>query len=315
MKDFKLSVIIPCFNEEKVIDKTYKRVKHVLLTNNYNQHEIIFINDGSKDKTSDILSEISFKDDKVKVINFSRNFGQYPSVSAGINYCTGDIAFIIDADLQDPPELFPEMIKVYNEQECNVVYGVRKSRKGESFFTKITSKLFYRFINYLSDIDLPKDAGDFRLIDKKVINEFKKFKEQNKYIRGLISWIGFKQCPFYFDRESRLGGETKKGVSVRFSVAANSILYFSKKPLNLAIILGFISFIIGLIFAVIIIIQRIFDPSNSGRGWPSIIITIIFFGGVQLISVGLLGKYLGSVFDEVKQRPEYIVDNTKNMEK
>jgi polyisoprenyl-phosphate glycosyltransferase len=313
MNDIKLSVIIPCFNEEEIISDTFVRIKDVLLNNKYENYEILFINDGSNDKTFEILYEISGKDVNVKVINFSRNFGHQAAVSSGINNCTGDIAIIIDADLQDPPELFPDMIKVYKEQECNVVYGVRKTRHGESRFKRLTAKLFYRFINYLSDVKLPIDTGDFRLIDKKVINEYKKLKEQNKYIRGLISWLGFKQCPFYYDRSLRLKGKTKYPLRKMIQFASNGILYFSKKPLSLATSLGFISIIIGLSLAVEVIIQKIFYPAHQIRGWASLIITIIFFGGVQLISVGLLGKYIGSIFDEVKNRPEYIIESTINL--
>jgi polyisoprenyl-phosphate glycosyltransferase len=313
MINFRLSIIIPFYNEEEIISETYSRVMNILLNNNYDNYEIIFINDGSKDKTINILKEICSKDFNVKLINFSRNFGHQAAVSSGICICTGDIAIIIDADLQDPPELFPELIKVYKEQECNVVYGVRKSRKGESFFKRITAKIFYRLINYLSDVHLPSDTGDFRLIDKKVINEYKKLKEQNKYIRGLVSWLGFKQCPLYYDRDIRLKGKTKYPLRKMIKFASNGILYFSKKPLSLATTLGFISLIIGLILAVEVIIQKIFYPETQIKGWASLIITIIFFGGVQLISVGLLGKYIGSIFDEVKNRPEYIIESTINL--
>ena len=314
MDNLYLSVIIPCFNEEEVIEITYKRVKDVLLNNSYDRHEIIFVNDGSSDKTCEILNEISVKDINAKVINFSRNFGHQAAVSAGINNCSGDLAIIIDADLQDPPELFPQMIKVYKEQSCNVVYCVRKIRRGENLIRNLAIKLFYRIINYLSDIKLPLDVGDFRLIDKKVINEFKKLNENNKYVRGLITWIGFKQCPFYYERDGRHKGKTKYPLSKLIKLASNGILYFSKKPLSIAFSLGFISILIGLSLAIWVIVARIIDPHSQNQGWASTIISIIFFGGVQLISLGLLGKYIGSVFDEVKKRPEYIIESIKNMD-
>ncbi|HEY4784756.1 MAG TPA: glycosyltransferase family 2 protein [Bacteroidales bacterium] len=309
MNGIKTSVIIPCYNEEEVITDTYRRTKAVIDPSD----EIIFINDGSKDATFSRLKAIAQNDFSVKVISFSRNFGHQAAVSAGINYCTGDVAFIIDADLQDPPELFPDMLAIYRKEQCNVVYGVRTSREGEGFFKKITAKLFYKIINRLSDVPLPKDAGDFRLIDRAVIGEFRNLKEKNKYIRGLISWIGFKQCPFYYDRAPRQLGSTKYPFAKMFRFATNGLLYFTKKPLSIAIAIGFLSILVGLGLAVYTFIIKLETPQNAVPGWASTIITIIFFGGIQLLSVGVLGKYIGSVFDEVKGRPEYIVESKINL--
>ncbi|MDD3692002.1 MAG: glycosyltransferase family 2 protein, partial [Bacteroidales bacterium] len=193
----KLSVIIPCFNEELVIKETYNRLKHVL-DEIKQEYELIFINDGSKDKTYDILLQLSTEDKNVKILNFSRNFGHQCAVTAGINYCTGDAAVIIDSDLQDPPEVILEMLKIMETQKANVVYGVRKKRKGESWFKLVTAKYFYRFLNSLSDVKFPVDTGDFRLIDRSIIDTFNRMEEKNKYIRGLISWMGYKQAPCYY---------------------------------------------------------------------------------------------------------------------
>lgn len=303
----KISVIIPCYNEEEVIEETYKEVKRVMETNNYD-HEIIFVNDGSKDRTLEILRSITQKDNNVIVISFSRNFGHQSAVSAGINNCNGDVAVIIDADLQDPPQLIPEMVKIHLEQHANVVYGVRKERKGESFFKKFTAKLFYRLLNILSDVKFPLDTGDFRLIDKKVIDEFKKLKERDKYIRGLISWMGFKQVPIYYDRNPRLAGKTKYPLRKMIKFALTGIFYFSDKPLKTATTLGFITTIIGLALAVYVIVEKLFNPSQVISGWASTMITIIFLGGIQLLTLGVIGRYIGNIFDEVKGRPEYIID-------
>jgi Glycosyltransferases involved in cell wall biogenesis len=202
-----LSVIVPCFNEEEVIEETYKRLTNVLKENHIN-YEILFINDGSIDKTLEILTNIAKNDPKIKIISFSRNFGHQSAVSAGIHHCKGDYAVIIDADLQDPPEVIPELLSLAKKEQANVVYGVRKKRKGETFFKRFTAWAFYKIINLLSDVPLPENTGDFRLIDKKVIDAFNQLPEKNKYIRGLISWIGFKQIPYYYVREPRFAGET-----------------------------------------------------------------------------------------------------------
>jgi glycosyltransferase involved in cell wall biosynthesis len=311
-KDLFISIIIPCFNEELVIAETYKRTAKVMKNIKAQGFEIIFINDGSKDATLSILKQIANEDKTVKILNFSRNFGHQPAVTAGISACIGDIAIIIDADLQDPPELFPDMLKKHLDENANVVYGQRESRSGETFFKKLSAKLFYRTINYLSNTPLPVDTGDFRLIDKHVIEAFKNLPEKNKYIRGLISWVGFKQVPIMYQREERFAGETKYPLSKMIKFASTSMLYFSKKPLKLALTLGFLSLLIGLLLGIYVISGLYFRPDTVVSGWPSIIISIIFFGGVQLITIGVLGEYLGNVFDEIKNRPEYIIHEKIN---
>lgn len=312
MSDLFISVIVPCYNEEEVVDETYNRIKSVLESNNYKNYELLFIDDGSKDKTLEILKNISQNDKNTKIISFSRNFGHQAAVTSGIKNCTGDIALIIDADLQDPPEIFPDMIKKYLEEKCNVVYGVRLTREGETFFKKLTAKMYYRLINFLSDVDLPKDTGDFRLIDKTIIDEFKNLKEKNKYVRGLISWIGFKQCPIYYHRKSRFKGETKYPLIKMLKFAFTSLLYFTKKPLKLAMTTGFISVFIGLCLSVYIIFAKLSQLIYTVPGWASSLVIVIFFGGIQLLSIGVLGEYIGSIFDEVKDRPEYIIAQKVN---
>jgi len=309
-----LSVIIPCYNEEKGLQELYIRIKNVLGTFSFSS-EVILIDDGSDDKTSLILNEIAEKDDSVKVIHFSRNFGQQAAITAGINYCTTDFAVIMDADLQDPPELISQMIVLQEKEQADVVYCVRSARKGESFFKKFSAKMFYRILNYMSDIQFPLDTGDFRLIDRKVIDQFNHFHEYGKYVRGLISWSGFKQIPLYYEREARFAGETKYPLHKMIGYASTAMLYFSKKPLRLATSLGFIAVIVGIVLSVWFTLGKIYGFSNAETGWTSIMTSVIFFGGVQLLTVGVLGRYIGIIFDEVKGRPEYIVDSTKNIER
>jgi len=306
-----LSVIVPCYNEEAVIADTYQRLKNVLSGLNISSR-MIFINDGSKDKTREILSGIAAEDRSVQLIHFSRNFGHQKAVTAGIHHCESDVAIIIDADLQDPPELIPALLAEQEKQQANVVYCVRKSRTGESKFKLWTAKLFYRSLNKLSEVQFPLDTGDFRLIDACVIREFKRFKEKGKYIRGIISWIGFKQVPFFYEREARWAGETKYPLKKMISFASNALLYFSKKPLIIVISLGFFAVLFGILMAVWYIFGKIFGYTNAETGWTSIMITIIFFGGVQLLTIGVLGQYIGILFDEVKERPEYIIEKIEN---
>ncbi|WP_165044214.1 glycosyltransferase [Dysgonomonas sp. ZJ709] len=309
-----LSVIVPCYNEEAVIQEFYNRTKKVLdsLRNENIDAYIIFINDGSKDKTKYILNCIAAQDDHAQVIHFSRNFGHQPAVTAGLNNCESDMAVIIDSDLQDPPELIPELVKAHLENEASVVYCVRKIRKGETFFKKFTAKMFYKTMNELSEVEFPRDTGDFRLIDKKAIKAFNQLKEKGKYIRGLICWIGFKQIPFYYDRDERFAGETKYPLKNMLVFAKKALLYFSKKPLKVSVSLGFIAFFIGIAYALWVWLGSWLGYTGAITGWTSTIILIIFFGGVQLLTIGVLGEYIGVLFDEVKNRPEYIIEEKMN---
>ena len=309
----KVAVIVPCYNEEAVLRESYRRTK-AALAHLSNPTEIIYINDGSRDRTRALLDEIAVADPSVKVIHFSRNFGHQPAVTAGIHHCDADWAIIIDADMQDPPELIPDIFALREKEQANVVYCVRLSRDGESRFKLLTAKWFYRLFNSMSEVHFPLDTGDFRLIDRKVMNEFSRFSEHGKYIRGLISWIGFKQVPFYYERKARIAGETKYPLRKMLSFASNAMLYFSKKPLKLATGLGFLSVLVGIILAVWFTLGKIYGFSNAEVGWTSIMTSIIFFGGVQLLTVGVLGQYVGILFDEIKARPEYIVDEKRNFD-
>ncbi|MCL2028010.1 MAG: glycosyltransferase family 2 protein [Bacteroidales bacterium] len=308
-----ISVIIPCYNEELVINETHKRLTHVMKSLNHD-YELIFINDGSKDRTQLILQDLAAKDSHVKVLDFSRNFGHQCAVTAGLNNCTGDVAVIIDSDLQDPPEVIIEMLDIMQKEQANVVYGVRKKRDGESWFKLVTAKMFYRILNRLSDVKFPLDTGDFRMVDRKVIDQFNQLDETNKYIRGLIAWMGFKQVPCYYEREARFAGETKYPLSKMIKFAMIGLFYFSKKPLNMATSLGFASIVLGFLYLLWIFIMIIFSMGHLVTGWTSTIALIVFFGGVQLLTIGVLGKYIGNLFDEVKGRPEYIISEKINFD-
>ncbi|MCL2290807.1 MAG: glycosyltransferase family 2 protein [Bacteroidetes bacterium] len=306
-----ISVIVPCYNEEQVISETYKQLSEQISVIG-KPYEIIFINDGSKDATIDILKKIAETDNRVKIINFSRNFGHQCAVSAGLKYCTGEIAAIIDADLQDPPAVILEMVKIMETEQANVVYGVRKNRAGESKFKLLTARWFYRTLNAMSEVKFPLDTGDFRIVDRKIINQFNELKEKNKYIRGLISWMGFKQVPCYYDRDKRFAGETKYPLRKMIKFALTGLFYFSKKPLQLATSLGTFCIGLGLLYFLWMLIAVIFSIIHTVPGWLSIIGIIIFFGGIQLLTIGVLGRYIGNIFDETKERPEFIVNETIN---
>lgn len=303
----KLSFIIPCYNEEEVLSMLYERLNNVSkLIKNY-ESEFIFINDGSKDKTENIIEKLNKEDNRVKLYSFSRNFGHQAAVSCGIHNCNADLAIIIDADLQDPPEIIPNMIKMYEETRTPIIYGKRISREGETFFKKITAAIFYRFINLLSEVKFPVDTGDFRLIDKKVIEAYKKFSENPKYIRGLISWTGFEQKPFEYKRDARVAGKTKYTLNKMLKLATTGILSFSTRPLKISLYLGLISIFIGIIFSIRVFYLYVFSPEVLVRGWSSIIITILFIGGAQLISLSVISEYLANIFNESKKRPEYVI--------
>jgi dolichol-phosphate mannosyltransferase len=307
-----LNVIIPCYNEALVIGETYERLSSVLKTIDGIESTITFIDDGSKDETLDILREIGKKDTRVGIIGFSRNFGHQAAVTAGINHCTADMAVIIDADLQDPPEIIPDLIRCKEEQEANVVYCVRRKREGEGLFKKLSANLFYRLLNALTEVKFPVDTGDFRLIDACVIRAFNRLHERGKYIRGLISWIGFRQVPFYYERHARFAGETKYPLKRMIKFAMTALLYFSKKPLQVALALGVLAVLVGLVLACWYLLGKLFGFTHAESGFTSIMILIIFFGGVQLLTIGALGQYIGVLFDEIKGRPEYIIKDRIN---
>ncbi|MGK0467690.1 MAG: glycosyltransferase involved in cell wall biosynthesis [Clostridium sp.] len=299
------SIIVPIYNEELVINEAYKRLKKVMnLTEE--TYEIIFVNDGSRDRSFDMVKDICNKDKNIRLIRFSRNFGHQLAITAGMNKANGKAVIVIDADLQDPPEIMLKMIEKWKEG-YEVVYGKRLSREGETFFKKITSKAFYRTLRVMTDVDIPVDTGDFRLIDRKVCEALKRVPERNRYVRGIISWLGFKQTGVEFEREERIAGETKYPLNKMVKFALDAIISFSYKPLKLASITGFSISIFSFLYLMIVVFKKIFI-NDAINGWTSIVALSLFFNGLVLIILGIIGEYIGRIYDEVKGRPLYIID-------
>lgn len=308
----KISVIIPMYYEEDVANETYKRLFDVLEKIDNYDYEMIFINDGSKDKTQEILEKIANNNTKVKVITFSRNFGHQAAVTCGIKYAEGDAIVIIDADLQDPPELIPEMLKLW-ENGNDVVYGKRKTREGESKFKLLTARMFYTTLNKLSEVEIPKNTGDFRLVDRKIVDIINELPEHNKFLRGLFSWVGFKQTAYEYERKKRFAGKTKYPLNKMLKLASNGIIGFSNKPLQLVGRLGLISIVISFIILIYSIVSFVFKLNNITAGWTSIMVTITFFTGIQLLSIWIMSEYIARIYDESKNRPEYIIEKKINI--
>lgn len=309
----KLSIVIPMYYEEEVAKECYERMIRVCGSIQNYEYEIIFVNDGSKDKTLEILENIAKSDKNVKIISFSRNFGHQAAVTAGLKYVTGDCILIIDADLQDPPELLPEMLKLW-EQGNEVIYGKRKKRDGESKLKLLTASMFYKTLNALSDVEIPKDTGDFRLVDRKVVDTINALPEHNKFLRGLFSWVGYKQYAFKYERKERFAGKTKYPLKKMLKLAADGIIGFSTKPLKLVGGLGIISIVLSFLILVYALCSFAFDWNNVEAGWTSIMVTVTFFSGVQLVSIWVLAEYIGRIYDETRGRPQYVIDKTINIE-
>ncbi|MGN1299294.1 MAG: glycosyltransferase family 2 protein [Candidatus Scatovivens sp.] len=308
----KVSIVVPMYFEEKVVEECYNRLTKILMNLENYDYEIICVNDGSTDNTLKILERLAQKDEKLKILSFSRNFGHQAAVTAGLRYVTGDAIVIIDADLQDPPELIPEMLKLW-ENGNDVIYGKRKSRDGESFFKLFTAKMFYKTLNALSDVEIPKDTGDFRLVDKKVVDTINSLPEHNKFLRGLFSWVGYKQIPFEYERKERFAGETKYPLKKMLKLASDGIISFSTKPLKMVGGLGIFSIVISFLILIYSLLSFVFKWNNITAGWTSIMVTITFFTGIQLLSLWIISEYIARIYDESKERPQYVVDKTYNI--
>ena len=298
------SVIISAYNEAEVIAESYKRLTEVMQSMG-EVYELIFVNDGSRDRTAHIIAEFIQADPNVRLINLTRNFGHMAAITAGMEYAKGDAVIVIDADLQDPPEVLPEMAALWR-QGYDVVYGKRKERKGESFFKKFTAKLFYRFINKMTPIELPVDTGEFRLMDRKVCDAVNALREKNRYIRGLVSWVGFKQTAYEYVRVERFAGTTKYPLRKMLSFAMDAITAFSYKPLKIATSLGFLIALGSFVYLLVIIWQALFTDTTI-EGWASTVGLVLLTQGIVLMILGLMGEYMGRIFEEVKGRPVYIV--------
>ncbi|MFD0586407.1 glycosyltransferase family 2 protein [Paenibacillus sp. GCM10027627] len=302
--DVKYSIIVPMYNEEAVIEHTYGRLKQVMDTTN-ERYELIFVNDGSRDRTMELMHAVAASDKKVRLIDFSRNFGHQIAISAGMDYARGDAIVVIDADLQDPPEVILAMIEKWREG-YEVVYGRRLKRKGETFFKKITAKAFYRLLRSMTNVDIPLDTGDFRLIDRKVCDVLRGLKEKNRFVRGLISWIGFRQTSVEYVREERFAGETKYPLKKMIGFALDGITSFSYKPLKIATFLGFFLSLGSFLYLLVVLYQRLFTETTE-TGWTTIVALNLLFNGIILILLGVIGEYIGRIYDESKDRPLYIV--------
>lgn len=308
-----ISVVIPIYNEDFGLPELYKRLTDSLrkITNNY---ELIFVNDGSKDNSLVQLIALAKTDRNVKYISFSRNFGHQVAISSGLDFATGNVVVIIDGDLQDPPELIPELYKKYKEG-YKVVYAKRKSRKGETIFKKTTATIFYRLLKRITSIDIPLDTGDFRLIDKKVVEQLKVMPEKSKFLRGQIAWLGFKQTFVEFERDARKYGNTDFTTKKMFRFAMDGITGFSDFPLRLASWLG----LIVSTFAFIVIVYALYTKfvlRGGISGWTSIVISTMFIGGIQLLTIGIIGEYINRINTETRNRPLYIIEesNTEEVE-
>lgn len=302
-----LSIIIPIFNEEGNLSKLYDRLTNVVQSLNVS-YELIFINDGSHDNSLSMITTLAKNDDHVKYINFSRNFGHQIAVTAGIDNCTGNAVAIIDADLQDPPELIADLYHKMNEG-YQVVYARRRSRSGESLIKKLTAKIFYRILAKITSIKIPIDTGDFRIMHRKIIDVLRLMPEQQKYLRGQIAWAGFNQTYVMYDRDERYSGETGYTYKKMMRLAIDGITGFSNLPLKFATVAGFIVSGITFLMSLYALYAR-FVSKDFVPGWTSLILAVLFIGGVQLISIGIIGEYISRLSTNVRSRPLYIVSES-----
>jgi polyisoprenyl-phosphate glycosyltransferase len=305
------SILVPAHNEEAVLAECHRRLKEVMDTTG-EPYELIFVDDGSRDRTGEVLNGLAEADPNVKVITFSRNFGHQIAISAGMDHASGDAVVVIDADLQDPPEVILEMIAKWKEG-YDVVYGKRGERQGETAFKKATAFLFYRLLRSMTDVDIPTDVGDFRLIDRKVCDVMARIRERNRFVRGLISWVGFRQTSVSYVREKRFAGETKYPLSKMMRFALDAIFGFSYRPLKLASYLGLLTSVGGFAYAGYALYLKCFT-SRTVQGWTSIIALNLIFDGIVLLILGMMGEYIGRIYDESKDRPFYVVRDKSGFE-
>lgn len=307
-----LSIVVPVFNEEESITETVRRL--LVLRDKLAQEidvELVFVNDGSKDRSLPLLRDIAGDTASVKVISFSRNFGHQIAITAGIDLAAGDYVAVIDADLQDPPELIADMYRLALTG-FDVVYGKRRSRAGETVFKKATAAVFYRLLNYMCEIDIPSDTGDFRLMSRKVVDAFKQLRERHRFVRGMVPWLGYRVAPLEYDRAERFAGETKYPLRKMLAFATNAILSFSSKPLTMAIRLGFLTILAGIAGGSYMLYLKLFTNIPI-PGLTAVLLAIVIFSGVQILLIGVVGEYIARIFEEIKGRPLYLVDETINI--
>ena len=306
-----LSLVVPIYNEEEVIEALHSRLIQVLAPSVEN-FEVVFINDGSRDRSAEKLDAICNADKRFKAAHFSRNFGHQAAVTAGLHAAVGRVVVVIDADLQDPPELILQMIEMWSEGS-DVVYAQKKRRMGIGPLKRFAYYIYYRILNKLTQIEVPPDTGDFCLMDRQIVDLLNAMPERNRYIRGLRAWLGFKQTAILFERPPRFAGRTKYSMGKMIGLAVDGVLSLSKAPLKVAMYLGFfasaVSFLLGLVF----VVERLTGPGYLARGWASTIVVVLFLGGVQLICLGVIGEFIGRIYDEVKQRPLYVIGRSTGL--
>lgn len=301
-----VTILVPAYNEKDVLDMLYERLLKIMDDNSSYNFEILFVNDGSKDNTLDIIKKLRDKDKRICYVNLSRNYGKETAMIAGFDYCKGDCVIILDADLQDPPELIPDMLK-YWEEGYDDVYAKRRSRKGETFLKKFTSKMYYKTLQSVTNIEIQKDTGDFRLLDRRCVEALKSMRESQRYTKGLFSWIGYKKKEILFDRDPRAAGETKWNYRKLIGLSIDGLTSFTTAPLRMSAILGLLISFIGFIYMLVIIVKTLAFGIDS-PGYSSTMVVILFLGGIQLIFLGIIGEYLGRAFYETKERPLYFID-------
>lgn len=309
MKDFLLSIIIPVYNEENNIETLLTTILPILSAY---KHEIIFVNDGSKDKTAAVIKQYAKENKHIKLVTFNRNFGHQMALIAGYNLSAGDAVITMDADMQDPPEIIPEMVDLW-KQGTDIVYAKRKKREVDGFFKRLSAEWFYSFMNLLSDSRIPENVGDYRLLDKKVVDFLSSLPEHSPFLRGLVAWSGFKDGYVYFERAKRHSGTTHYSLTKMINFALDGITSFSAKPLRMASYLGFFTATIGFAGMLYAIIGKLFLPIPWVTGWTGLFVAIMFFGGVQLITIGIIGEYIGKIYIEVLNRPHYIIKEKVNV--
>lgn len=302
----KISIIVPAYNEEESIPYLEKRLVALMDNMKNYEFEVLFVNDGSKDKTLELIKELRERDERFCYVNFSRNFGKEVAMIAGLDYATGDAVILIDADLQDPPELIPELVK-YWEQGYDDVYAKRKSRKGETFLKKFTSKMYYKVLQSLTNVEIQKDTGDFRLLDRRCVNALKKLRESQRCSKSIFSWIGYNKKEVLYDRDPRVAGKTKWNYKKLVDLAIDGITSFTTSPLRISTYLAIPTFLALVIYFIYVIVKCI-RLSVAIQAFQAIILLVLFFSGIQIMLFGIIGEYLGRIFNETKNRPLYFVD-------
>lgn len=308
-----ISLLIPCYNEQAVLDICHKRIGAAIAPLAGYDFEIVYINDGSSDETLPALLALQKQDSRVSVINLSRNFGKEAAMTAGLDHVSGDAVIILDADLQDPPELIPDMIRLWQEEKADVVYGQRQSRLGETWLKKFTAAAFYKIMNRISRVEIPRDAGDFRLMNRRAVDAVRELREKHRFMKGLFAWIGYKQVALPYQRQPRAAGRTHWDYLQLWNLSLEGITGFSMTPLRLATAFGLLISLFSFFYGFYIILHTLLSGSDV-PGYPSLMVMITFLSGIQLMTIGILGEYIGRIFNETKKRPLYLIDKIYSRE-